>query len=188
LLPSLGTTTQGGGPFWISALKTLAVVAALVVAGRYLLRPLFRWVAETHSQEVFTATALGIVVGTALLVSAVGLSMALGAFLAGVLLADSDYRHELEADIEPFKGLLLGLFFVAVGMSVHLRLIIERPGLVMGLVLGLVAIKAAVLFVMGKVALTSNEGAASLAVMISQGGEFRGGFVDGSDSAAAGRS
>ena len=103
------------------------MLGGVVLGGRYVLRPVFRFVASLHSQELFTATALLLVVGTALLVSQVGLSMALGAFLAGVLLADSEYRHELEADIEPFKGLLLGLFFIAVGMSVNLRPAGQRP-------------------------------------------------------------
>ena len=109
--------------------------------GRTLLRPAFRLVASARSQEVFTASALLVAVGTAVLVSAVGLSMALGAFMAGVLLADSEYRHELEADIEPFRGLLMGLFFISVGMSVALELLLQRPLLVVALVLGMTGLK-----------------------------------------------
>ncbi|HEY8211935.1 MAG TPA: NAD-binding protein, partial [Myxococcaceae bacterium] len=138
----------------------------------FVMRPVFKLVAGIHSSEVFTATALLVVVGTSLLVSRVGLSMSLGAFLAGVLFADSDYRHELEADIEPFKGMLLGLFFIAVGMSVHLGLLVERPLVVIGLTLGLVAVKAACLFALGQGAFKDREQAASMAVVISQGGEF----------------
>jgi glutathione-regulated potassium-efflux system protein KefB len=174
LLPFLGEATEqassGGG--WVTGLKVVGVLAGVVLGGRYVLRPVFRLVASLHSQELFTATALLVVVGTALLVGAVGLSMALGAFLAGVLLADSEYRHELEADIEPFKGLLLGLFFIAVGMSVNIGLVTERPAVVAGLVLGLVALKALVLYGIGRWSLQRNEPSLSLSIVISQGGEF----------------
>ncbi|QSQ22200.1 cation:proton antiporter [Pyxidicoccus parkwayensis] len=173
LLPMLGTSpTASTEPGWLTGLKVIGVLVAVVVAGRYLMRPVFRAVASFHSQELFTATALLVVVGTASLVSAVGLSMALGAFLAGVLLAESEYRHELEADIEPFKGLLLGLFFIAVGMSVSLGLIVEKPLLVAGLVLALVVLKGAVLYGLGRFSLKQDEPALSLGVVISQGGEF----------------
>ncbi|ADO69680.1 monovalent cation:proton antiporter-2 (CPA2) family protein [Stigmatella aurantiaca] len=177
LLPLLGGTSAASegpsaGPGWLSALKGLAVLAGVIGAGRYLVRPVFRRVAAAHSQELFTATALLLVIGTAVLVNAVGLSMALGAFLAGVLLADSEFRHELEADIEPFKGLLLGLFFIAVGMSVNIGLIAASPLRVLAWVLGLVALKALVLFGLGRWRLGSTESALSLALIISQGGEF----------------
>ncbi|WP_163870018.1 monovalent cation:proton antiporter-2 (CPA2) family protein [Myxococcus eversor] len=173
LLPLLGHTDAASAePGWRTGFKVLVVLVSVVLSGRFLLRPLFRAVASFHSQELFTATALLVVVGTAALLNAVGLSMALGAFLAGVLLSESEYRHELEADIEPFKGLLLGLFFIAVGMSVNLGLIIERPGLITGLVVGLVAIKGAVLYGLGRYNLKENEPALSLGVVISQGGEF----------------
>lgn len=174
VLPLLG---DGSGavstePGWLTGVKVVGVLVGVVVVGRYLMRPVFRAVASFHSQELFTATALLVVVGTASLVSAVGLSMALGAFLAGVLLAESEYRHELEADIEPFKGLLLGLFFIAVGMSVSLGLIVEKPLLVTGLVLGLVLLKGAVLYGLGRFSLKQEEPALSLGIVISQGGEF----------------
>ncbi|MCP3059045.1 monovalent cation:proton antiporter-2 (CPA2) family protein [Myxococcus sp. K38C18041901] len=173
LLPLLGhTNTTSPEPGWLTGLKVVAVLAGVVLSGRFLLRPLFRAVASFHSQELFTATALLVVVGTAALLNAVGLSMALGAFLAGVLLSESEYRHELEADIEPFKGLLLGLFFIAVGMSVNLRLIVEQPVLITALVLGLVALKGAVLYGLGRFSLKENEPSLSLGVVISQGGEF----------------
>jgi glutathione-regulated potassium-efflux system ancillary protein KefC len=173
LLPLLGTTdTASPGPGWIPALKGVGVLAVVVGAGRYLVRPIFRRVAAAHSQELFTASALLLVIGTAVLVSAAGLSMALGAFLAGVLLADSEFRHELEADIEPFKGLLLGLFFIAVGMSVNLGLIAAAPLKVLAWVVGLVALKALVLWGLGRWRLGGTESALSLALVISQGGEF----------------
>ncbi len=174
LLPFLGepladAPVQSG---WVSAAKVVAVLAAVIIGGRYVLRPVLRFVASLHSQELFTATALLVVVGTALLMAQVGLSMALGAFLAGVLLADSEYRHELEADIEPFKGLLLGLFFIAVGMSVNLGLLAQAPLRVAALVVGLVLLKALVLFGLGFRVFKSQEPSLSLAVAISQGGEF----------------
>lgn len=173
LLPVLGASTDTATtPGWVTALKVVPVLIGVVVAGRFVVRPLFRLVASTHSQELFTATALFIVLGTAAAVSKVGLSMALGAFLAGVLLADSEYRHELEADIEPFKGLLLGLFFIAIGMSVNLGLVVTYPLVVIGLVLGLVLLKALVLFGIGRWSLKSTHQALGMAIVISQGGEF----------------
>ena len=126
--------------------RTVAVIVAVIVGGRLLLRPLFRAVAATRVAEVFTATALLVVIGTAWLMELAGISMALGAFLAGVLLADSEYRHELEAQIEPFKGLLLGLFFISVGMSANLGLLLREPLVVVGLVALLLAVKSALLW------------------------------------------
>ncbi len=157
---------------WLSITKVVSAVALLVLAGRYLLRPLFRFVATTRLSEVFTAAALLVVISTSLAMDAVGLSMSLGAFLAGVLLADSEYRHELQADIEPFKGLLLGLFFMAVGMSANLGLLFDEPLKILGLVLGLLLIKACVLYALGRAAGADNESARALAVSTSQGGEF----------------
>jgi monovalent cation:proton antiporter-2 (CPA2) family protein len=148
------------------------VIAALVVGGRLLLRPAFRVVAGAHSHELSTASALLVVVATAMVMRAVGLSMALGAFIAGVLLADSEYRHELEANIEPFKGLLLGLFFMAVGMSANLRVLTARPLAVLGLALGLVALKALVLALLGRLVGLAPRARGSLGAALSQGGEF----------------
>jgi glutathione-regulated potassium-efflux system protein KefB len=119
-------------------LQVLGSIAVVVVGGRYLLRPVFRVVAKTGLPEVSTATALLVVIGTAWLMDLVGVSMALGAFLAGLLLADSEYRHELEAQIEPFKGLLLGLFFISVGMGANLSLLLSAPITVLGLTLLLI--------------------------------------------------
>ncbi|KYF89727.1 potassium transporter KefB [Sorangium cellulosum] len=174
VLPLLGA--GGGAPAegsaLASSLKAVAVLLAVVAGGRYLVRPVFRAIAAVHAHEIFTAAALLVVLGTALLMVQVGLSMSLGAFMAGVLLADSEYRHELEADIEPFKGLLMGLFFIAVGMSANIGLLIERPLLVLGLVLGMMALKAAVLFALGKASGHAAGSARDLALALPQGGEF----------------
>lgn len=155
-----------------AGLKSLVVVGTVVVGGRLALRPLLREVAASGLPEIFTAAALLVVIGTALIVHFAGLSMALGAFLAGVLLADSEFRHELEADIEPFKGLLLGLFFMAVGMSLNLGLVAEQPERVLSFVAGLMLIKAMVLYALGRYTGHSHAAAFNLALYLSQGGEF----------------
>jgi glutathione-regulated potassium-efflux system ancillary protein KefC/glutathione-regulated potassium-efflux system protein KefB len=152
--------------------KAAAIIVAVVIGGRFLLRPLLRRAAAATSSEIFTATALLIVVGTALLMQQAGLSMALGAFLAGVLLAESEYRHELEADIEPFKGLLLGLFFMSIGMLLDLGLLTQRPVAILAMTLGLIAVKAAVLWAIGRLSGQNASSAANMALTISQGGEF----------------
>jgi len=171
LLPLLGThgAAQGGGR---RELLGVAAVALLLAFGRYALRPLLRLVAETHVRETFTAMALLVVVGTALLFSATGLSMALGAFVAGVLLADSEYRHELEADIEPFKGLLLGLFFVATGMSARIAMLGERPLAVFGGLALLLALKAAAGWLVARLGGLTDGAARRFATDIAGGGEF----------------
>nr|WP_298725773.1 monovalent cation:proton antiporter-2 (CPA2) family protein [uncultured Steroidobacter sp.] len=177
VLPMLGTTgaTQSLGATLLGTAKGFGVLAVLIFGGRYVLRPLLRFVAETKVSEVFTAAALLVVIGTALLVNEVGMSMALGAFVAGLLLAESEYRHELEADIEPFKGLLLGLFFISVGMTTNIAVLGEQPLLIAGLVLGLLAIKALLLWGLARVAGIPARHASPLAVSLAQGGEF--GFV-----------
>ncbi|EYF01274.1 monovalent cation:proton antiporter-2 (CPA2) family protein [Chondromyces apiculatus] len=175
LVPLLGTTGASGGSGFTRVPVVLGVILALVVAGRLLLRPIFKFVMAARSHELSVASALLVVLGTAVVMHSVGLSMALGAFLAGVLLADSEYRHELEANIEPFKGLLLGLFFMAVGMSANLRVLLDRPAVVVGLALALVGVKLGVLFALGKVTRLPGKSALSLGVALSQGGEF--GFV-----------
>jgi glutathione-regulated potassium-efflux system protein KefB len=174
ILPLLGTREAAGpeAAGWLVAAKAAAAVAGVVLGGRFVARPVLRFVARARSPELFTATALLLVAGTALAVHAAGLSMALGAFLAGVLLAGSEYRHELEADIAPFKGLLLGLFFVAVGMGANVRMVLDHPGEVLADVAGLVLVKGAVGAAIGWWALRSKDGALSLAVLLSQGGEF----------------
>jgi glutathione-regulated potassium-efflux system ancillary protein KefC/glutathione-regulated potassium-efflux system protein KefB len=177
ILPLLGATaaTQSFGVTMLGAAKGLGVLALLVFGGRYVLRPVLRFVAETKVSEAFTAAALLVVIGTSLLVDAVGMSMALGAFVAGLLLAESEYRHELEADLEPFKGLLLGLFFMSVGMTTNISLLLKQPALIAALVVGLIAIKALILWSIGRVAKYPARHAAPLAASLAQGGEF--GFV-----------
>lgn len=173
LVPLLGVSTASStrSPLVQTGL-VIGVVVGLILIGRFLLRPLFRLISSAHSQELSTSTALLVVLGTALAVHAVGLSMALGAFLAGVMLADSEYRHELEADIEPFKGILLGLFFMAVGMSANLRLVGEQPVTILGLVAGLVTLKILLVFALGRFANLDRRGGISLGIAVSQGGEF----------------
>ncbi len=173
LLPLLGVaaakTTGPGG--WL-AVKFVAVLATVIIGGRYVLRPMLRIVAATRVAEAFTAAGLLVVIGTALLVSQVGLSLSLGAFLAGVLLADSEFRHELEADIEPFKGLLLGLFFITVGMSANLRLVLEQPLTIIGLTLGFMLVKVALLRAIGRLSGHSTAASRGLAFSLPSGGEF----------------
>ena len=158
---------------WLAAGKAVALIAGLIVAGRFLLRPLLRYIAQTGLREIFIAFSLLLVIGFASLMHAVGLSMALGAFLAGVLLADSEYRHELELDIEPFKGLLLGLFFIAVGMSVDLGLFVRSPLLVLGLAAGVVLLKMALLYPLSiGFGYCGRADATLFAIALSQVGEF----------------
>jgi Kef-type K+ transport system membrane component KefB len=156
---------------WL-VLKLIAVLAAVIIGGRYVLRPMLRIVAATRVAEAFTAAGLLIVMGTALLVSQVGLSLSLGAFLAGVLLADSEFRHELEADIEPFKGLLLGLFFISVGMSANLAWCATNPLLIIGLTLAFMLLKVGVLWVIGRCRGTRPMPAAAWPFSLPSGGEF----------------
>lgn len=170
LVPALAGT--GASATWFGVAKVVLTLGGMVVVSRFVLRPALKALASLRVPELFTASALLVVVGTALLMELIGLSATLGAFLAGVLLADSEYRHELEADLAPFKGLLLGLFFIAVGMSVNLSLAAERPLVVTGIVLGLVAVKGLVLFAMGLWRLKDKLAALRLAVSTSQGGEF----------------
>jgi monovalent cation:proton antiporter-2 (CPA2) family protein len=168
MLGGAGSVTLG----WKTILLPLAAAAVVVATGRYALRPALRVIAGTRAQEAFTAAALLVVVGTALLFDTVGLSMALGAFIAGVLLADSEYRHELEADIEPFKGLLLGLFFMAVGMTANLGVLIESPFTVLALTLGYLAVKMLAVGGAARIARQDNATAWRLAVTLAGGGEF----------------
>ncbi len=159
-------------PGWAHALVVLASVSSIIVAGRFLIRPLFRIIAATGIREIFTATALLLVVGIAVLMTQVGLSPALGTFLAGVVLANSEYKHELESDIEPFKGLLLGLFFIAVGASINFELIIKDPLNILGIVAMLMVGKALVLFTLGKVSRLRKDQNTLFALSLSQVGEF----------------
>jgi CPA2 family monovalent cation:H+ antiporter-2 len=168
---SSGPAESAAGP-WIRALVVVGVVGAIVLGGRFLIRPVFRYIALTRLHEIFNAAALLLVVGIALAMERVGLSPALGTFLAGVVLAESEYRHELESDIEPFKGLLLGLFFISVGASIDLPLIQSQPFRIALLVFGLLVIKFAVLFFTGKVTRLENSQNFTFAFALAQGGEF----------------
>jgi glutathione-regulated potassium-efflux system ancillary protein KefC len=172
LLPLLGTQSGGEPASWSGVLLSIAVLAAVVLGGRYVLRQVLRVAALSHVREMLTATALLVAFGTAFLLEAAGLSMALGAFIAGVLLADSEFRHQLEADIEPFKGLLLGLFFISVGMSLNLGLLGSEASSVALLVVGIVGIKLLALFALGRWYGLQNREAAKLGIALSQGGEF----------------
>lgn len=164
-----GASGAGG---WLGAAKAVGVIGAVVVGGRYLVRPALRFIARTDMREMFTAFALLLVVGIALMMDAVGLSMALGTFLAGVLLADSEYRHALEADLEPFKGLLLGLFFMAVGMSIDFGVLMRAPVQVAALVVGFVLLKTLVLALLAPRFGIARGQWLLFALLISQGGEF----------------
>ncbi|QDU65091.1 monovalent cation:proton antiporter-2 (CPA2) family protein [Engelhardtia mirabilis] len=159
-------------PGWAQPLTVLAVVAAIVIGGRFLLRPALRFIAEARMREVFTAAALLLVVGVALAMQAVGLSPALGTFLAGVVLAESEFSRELEADIEPFKGLLLGLFFISVGASVDFALLSQSPFAIAGLVALLMVAKFAILVPLGLLFKLPTSQALRLGFLLSQGGEF----------------
>ena len=157
---------------WQRAFIVVAAVTAIVVAGRFLLRPIFRYIAATRLREMFTATALLLVVGIALLMQAVGLSAALGTFLAGVVLAESEYRHQLETDLEPFKGLLLGLFFISVGASIDFALMALQPGTVASIVAGIVVVKFGVLVALGHLFRLERSQGLLFAFALAQGGEF----------------
>ena len=155
------------------SLRALVSIAIVVIGGRYLLRPVFRVVAKTKLPEVSTATALLVVMGTAWLMDLAGISMALGAFLAGLLLADSEYRHELESQIQPFKGLLLGLFFMSVGMGANLSLLLREPVAVLGFTVLLIAVKMPLLFMVGRMAGGLKKVCAiRLGLVLAAGGEF----------------
>ena len=154
------------------ALKIVGVIAGIVLGGRLALRPLLRWIARSNTPEIFTAASLLLVVAIAALMQAVGLSMALGAFLAGVLLAESEYRRELETDIEPFKGLLLGLFFIAVGMSIDFGVLWANPGLMALVVVGLMALKAIAIYSLARMMGLPYQERPVFTLLLAQGGEF----------------
>ncbi len=160
---------------WQTALVTLGAIAAVVLGGIYLTRPLFRFIAVAELRELFTATALFFVIGIALLMSLVGLSPALGTFLAGVVLANSEYRHELESDIDPFRGLLLGLFFITVGAGINFALLGENLLLILGLTVGLLLLKAIVLLVLARIFKLRGSDKWLFGLGLAQAGEF--GFV-----------
>jgi glutathione-regulated potassium-efflux system ancillary protein KefC len=173
LLAPQAAQTAGGG--WVGAAKAAAVIAALLFGGRLVLRPALRWIAGSKTPEIFTAASLLLVVAIAALMHAVGLSMALGAFLAGVLLADSEYRRQLQTDLEPFKGLLLGLFFIAVGMSIDFAVVLAQPLRVAAIVLGFLAVKAIVVVAIARFMPIPLAERPVFVILLAQGGEF--GFV-----------
>ena len=175
---------QGGAPVWLSAIKMIGAVGIVIGAGRYLLNPLFRILASTGAREVMTAAALLVVVAAALLMTYAGLSSALGAFLAGIMLAESSYRHELEADIEPFRGLLLGLFFVSVGMSVDPAVIGRFWYVLLGALVTMTVIKTGVVYGLVRFSGGDHPTALRTAAHLPQGGEF--GFVLFGTAVAAG--
>ena len=156
----------------VDALKIIAVIGGIILGGRLLLRPLLGWIAKSDTPEIFTAASLLLVVGIAALMQFVGLSMALGAFLAGVLLAESEYRRELETDIEPFKGLLLGLFFIAVGMSIDFGVLLQSPGLMAAILLGFLGLKLAVIYALASAMKLPYQERPVFTVLLAQGGEF----------------
>ena len=156
----------------LEATKIIAVIGGIVVGGRLLLRPLFRWIARSNAPEIFTAASLLLLVGISGLMQLVGLSMALGAFLAGVLLAESEYRRELETDIEPFKGLLLGLFFIAVGMGIDLGVLARSPGLMALIVLGFMGLKALAIYAIARRMDLPFQERPVFTLLLAQGGEF----------------
>jgi len=172
LVPILAGGDIGGHISWVAILRGVAVVAAILVGGSYAVRPLFRMVGHAKSPEVFTATALLLVVGTAALADWAGLSASLGAFMAGVMVSDSEYRHELQADIQPFEGLLLGFFFISVGMSANLSLVIGHPLLIISLVLALIILKSAIAFVVSYVRRRLAGPALRFALSLPEGSEF----------------
>ena len=177
LLPLLGVAAgaadgAAGASRWLEAAKIIGVIAGIVLGGRLLLRPALRWIAKSDTPEIFTAASLLLVVAIAALMQLVGLSMALGAFLAGVLLAESEYRRELETDIEPFKGLLLGLFFMAVGMSIDFGVLMKSPGLMALVVLGFLAVKGVVIYGLARLMGVPFQERPVFTLLLAQGGEF----------------
>jgi len=181
-LAAVQQAAEAGG--WQQGAKAVGMVLAIVFGGRLLLRPALRWIARSDTPEIFTAASLLLVVATAALMQAVGLSMALGAFLAGVLLAESEYRRALETDIAPFKGLLLGLFFIAVGMSIDFAVVLAQPLAIAGVVLGFLVLKAGVLWAMARLMPLPLGERPVFVILLAQGGEF--GFVVFQTGAQAG--
>ncbi|GAB2897185.1 glutathione-regulated potassium-efflux system protein KefC [Microvirgula curvata] len=177
LLPLLGVVSGQTPPPDFSAkaievLTIVAVIASIVVGGRLALRPIFRWIARSNTPEIFTAASLLLIVGIAALMQLVGLSMALGAFLAGVLLAESEYRRELETDIEPFKGLLLGLFFIAVGMSIDFKVLLASPSQMLAIVAGLLTVKGIIIYAIARIMKLPYQERPVFTLLLAQGGEF----------------
>jgi glutathione-regulated potassium-efflux system ancillary protein KefC len=189
VVPMLAVTAASGAPHagaagWTGIATALGVIAVIVFGGRLLVRPALRWIARSRTPEIFTAASLLLVIATAALMEMAGLSMALGAFLAGVLLAESEYRRQLETDLEPFKGLLLGLFFIAVGMSIDFDVVLRNAGLIVLIVVGFLVLKALVLWAMARTMPIPLAERPIFIVLLAQGGEF--GFVVFQGAAQAG--
>ena len=173
LLAGAPETNNAADAGWLmDGAKIVGVIAGIILGGRLVIRPLLRWIAKSKTPEIFTAASLLLVVAIAALMQLVGLSMALGAFLAGVLLAESEYRRELETDIEPFKGLLLGLFFIAVGMSIDFGVILKSPGLMAAIVIGLLVLKAIVIYTVARLMGLPVQDRPVFTLLLAQGGEF----------------
>ncbi|MDR0253863.1 MAG: monovalent cation:proton antiporter-2 (CPA2) family protein, partial [Brucellaceae bacterium] len=183
LIPALspGEGSQAAANFHVAA--ALGAIVILIIAGRYLLNPMFRIIGNTGAREVMIAAALFVVLGSAALMEAAGLSMAMGAFIAGVLLADSSYRHELAADVEPFRGIFLGLFFVAVGLSLNLVVILDNWLMILLSVPVIIVTKIAIIYLLCRIFRTSHNDAVKVAFLLPQGGEFA--FVLFSTASAA---
>ncbi|MCW9017687.1 MAG: cation:proton antiporter, partial [Kangiellaceae bacterium] len=159
-------------PVWVQIFITVGTIVSIIAGGKYLSAPIFRFIAETHLREIFTAFALLIVVAIAVLMQAIGLSPALGTFLAGVVLAESEFRHELEVDIEPFKGMLLGLFFITVGANIDFSILFDSPVFIVGAVIGLISLKALVLAFLATIFKLGNKQGFLFTFALAQGGEF----------------
>lgn len=169
---SINSSIIGNLPGWIQGLSFFGAVGAIYFGGKYIFVPILRIVAGTGLRELFTASSLLLVVGVAILMQAIGLSPALGTFLAGIVLANSEYRHELESDLEPFKGLLLGLFFIGVGASINFELIQSKPWIISGIVIGVMTLKFLILLITGKIFKISTDQNLLFAFALSQVGEF----------------
>ncbi|MFS4461219.1 monovalent cation:proton antiporter-2 (CPA2) family protein [Bdellovibrio sp. HCB2-146] len=172
IIPTLGLKTTATAATHTNWAGAVAIIIGLAIFSKTLMGPFLRQVASFRSRELFTGVTLFIVIGVAYSMEEVGLSMALGAFLGGVFLSESEYRHELEADLDPFKGILMGLFFVSVGMGLNLDLLIRQPLLVLGATIGYMIVKSALLFAVGRIMRLASDPSRNLAAYISQGGEF----------------
>jgi len=172
VVPFLSSQSTGSGFSFLNFVKIIGVFTGLIVFAKFAMSPLMRLVANSKTREVFTALTLLIVLGVSFLMQQVGLSMALGAFIAGILLSDSEYRHQIETDVEPFKGLLLGLFFIAIGMTVNFNVLLDRPAQTIGAVMALVLIKYLVVYFIGRRSDLNSASSQSLGVILAQGGEF----------------
>jgi monovalent cation:proton antiporter-2 (CPA2) family protein len=172
IIPAFAVGTSSDAGFWPKIGSFFAILFALILISRYLMRPVFRILVGTHTREIFTAATLFIVLGVAVLMQKIGLSAALGTFIAGVLLAESEYRHELEANLEPFKGLFMGLFFISVGMSVSLELIAQKPIMIVLMAVGYLICKFSVIYGVGRLFKLNHQNSKQMSLSIAQGGEF----------------